>query len=167
MKSVIFGLLLAITFVQPLYALDEVILFDENDPEMNSAISQTRDTLDSFLLHTRTNHIHPDDVMLKVAFPRKHREGREGREHIWVSPFSQSATGFTGYLVNEPVDLGDIELGSPVFFTREMISDWMVFRDGVGYGSFTTRVILGRMPEEQAESIRSQLSDIPLLDEWK
>ena len=51
--------------------------------------------------------------------------------------------------------------GSPYRAGSAMISDWGYVRDGRMYGNYTTRVMLKRIPAEQAEGLRKILSPQP------
>ncbi|WP_292168361.1 DUF2314 domain-containing protein [Mesorhizobium sp.] len=76
-------------------------------------------------------------------------------EHFWVIPFRRTATGFAGVLANEPQAVRNVVNGQDIEFTRDDISDWGYTRDGRQVGSFTVCVMLKKMPEEDADYLRS------------
>lgn len=123
-------------------AEDRVLPYSESDPRMNAAILEAQRSLPEFLEAaldaqglSRQGHV------VKVAMPTS--SDPTSREHIWVAPFARLTDGrFTGYLDNEPQDLGDLRLGDRIVFSSDMISDWGILSEaGRSYGQFTTRVI--------------------------
>lgn len=119
---------------------DGVTYFDDGDATMNAAVAEARATLDLFLTHAITPQGQGiPTAMLKVAFPA---QSRGGDEIIWVEALSRTATGFGGYLANQPVDMGPLRHGDYVEFGAQQINDWgLDAPSGQLYGHFTTRVI--------------------------
>lgn len=159
MKTLLTLLLLfvSVTFAS---AGDQIILFEEDDPAMNTAIHQARESLEGFFSHTTK---HADKTALKVAFPTS----SGGLEHIWVDNSARNGDRFTGTLANEPDDLGAWRNGSEVTFNHDQISDWGINIDGRGYGYFTVRVMLPRLDKESAAGLRAWLSEDPLPADWR
>ncbi len=73
---------------------------------------------------------------------------------------------FTGDLTNEPDDLAGLHHGDSVAFTYDQISDWYFTMNGKGYGYFTLRAMLPRLPKEQAEQFKEFLSPNPVPENW-
>jgi len=73
-------------------------------------------------------------------------------EHIWVSDVSRDGGEFKGFLSNDPVKVSGFKYGDEVTFTEADISDWQYIKDDQMYGHYTTRVLVSRLPAEQAVS---------------
>lgn len=124
------------------HAEDALMLFDTDDPAMNTAIADAQKTLPRFLAHAfdETGTSLPD-ALVKVGLPTVN--GPNSLEHIWVAPFSRiSETEYSGLLANEPDDLGGLQQGDTIKFTVSQISDWSVTSpQGLYWGNYTTRVM--------------------------
>ena len=167
MKLIALPLTLLILLATPVPAADPVIDFGSGDAEMNAAIAEARSTLDLFLTHAKPGDPRYQDVSVKVAFPTTRPGSTAGHEHIWVSPFEIGTNEYVGALANEPRGLSGLSLGSKVRFTKDMISDWSVVQDGVGYGYYTVRVMLPQLPKDQAAGLRDFLSKDPVPAAWR
>lgn len=147
-------------------AADQTVPFGEDDPAMAAAVADARRTLDRFLEHG-TDKIGQSlpGAFVKVAFEVQHPEMTH--EIIWIGPFKRdSDTQFVGLLSNEPEAL-PFKYREPVPFTYDMIRDWSYWADdGLGYGNFTTHVVLDALPAEQADPIRAQLATTPVPQGW-
>lgn len=150
---------------------DETVQFDADDPLMTAAVSAARETLASFLDHTRGNGawLHPDAEM-KVALHTTVAARQlydVAVEIIWVSDIKRNGKNFTGRLANAPNMLGDLQFGDQVSFTQAQIRDWSLpGADGRMFGHYTTRVVLDRLPPEQAAGYREYLSENPAPSGW-
>jgi uncharacterized protein YegJ (DUF2314 family) len=96
------------------------------------------------------------DFTLKVPLPYA-----GGRELIWMGDVRVEGDEFTGRIANAPVHQRVIREGSPHRVKQTEIVDWYFMRDGKMHGSYTTRVMLKRMPPEQAERLRAILAPLP------
>lgn len=137
---------------QPLTAAgteDKVVSVSDEDPEMNAAIAAARRTLPDFL---KVVDKPPPDVRdVSFKFPL------DGWEHIWVTNVSRRGNVLVGELDNEPVAKG-YRLGQHVEVPLEQVSDWS-YRgaDGVMRGHRTTRLLLARLPADEAAQIRAYM----------
>lgn len=142
---------------------DRVTPFDSEDAEMNAAIDQARQSYARFLADFQAA---PERLrqyyMVKVGLPA---DGG-GQEHIWVDTLHMEGERLMGRLANRPVYLPGMELGSPVEVRAEQISDWSITRADGMYGNFTTRVMIGRMSNEEAAPYRRAMSVTPLPTDW-
>ncbi|MCU0904553.1 MAG: DUF2314 domain-containing protein [Tabrizicola sp.] len=126
----------------PAIAQDGLVSYDASDSRMTAAIFAAQESLPGFLeVALEPNGTSRDGYLMKVGFPTE--RDPTSLEHIWVGPFAQLKNGkFVGFLDNEPVDLGDLDLGDQVPFSADMVSDWTYRSErGLAYGQFTTRVI--------------------------
>jgi uncharacterized protein YegJ (DUF2314 family) len=77
-----------------------------------------------------------------TRFAVKTRLTRLGNaEHIWVNVDNMSAGKIAGTLGNDPVDLGDLKMGSRVEVEIGQVEDWIFLRDGAPMGAFTVPVL--------------------------
>lgn len=125
---------------------DDVVPISQNDREMNAAIAEARRTLPEFLKIVDK----PPPGVDSIAF--KYPLG--GWEHIWVSDVERRGNVLVGRLDNEPMQ-ENYRIGQVVEVPFAQVSDW-AYRgaDGVMRGHRTTRVILGRIPKDEAARIR-------------
>ncbi|MBZ9558930.1 MULTISPECIES: DUF2314 domain-containing protein [unclassified Modicisalibacter] len=124
----------------------EVIEVPRNDVEMNKAIQKARESLDVFVERLKSPQDGDSNFTLKVAVTDE-----QGTEHFWVSDISLTSSGFEGVIANEAEVVKAVSLGQKVSFDADVVSDWSFEHNGVKQGAFTLRVLLERMPEEQAE----------------
>lgn len=165
-RLLLVGVLLALPLVSQ--AGDPVVDFAPDDPAMNTAIHQARDTLDVFWANTLDEKGKSQaNTSLKVAFPVD-MTGYDN-EIIWVSGFHRkSDERYVGFLANEPNYMPNKQVGSKVRFTADQIRDWAYFdANGKLFGHYTTRVLVKTLPQIQAKPILDLLSDFPVPDRWK
>ncbi len=62
-------------------------------------------------------------------------------EFIWLDVIGLEPDYIHGTLANDPVDLGDLVLGSQVEVPVKDLNDWAFFKDGVASGMFTVAAI--------------------------
>ena len=77
----------------------------------------------------------------------------EEAEFVWATELERSGGRMTGVLVNQP-EYTDDRLGDRVNIAEADIIDWAYFRGAVMQGAFTNRVLLDRLPPEEAEQLR-------------
>ena len=133
-----------------------VIDYREDDRAMNKAIEDARATLPNFWRAYEAKA--GSDFMLKVEFPAS----RGGTEHIWVGEIHRDGAKLTGVLLNEPSFLPQWRRSSTVEFQIGQVSDWAYVKFNRLWGSYTTRVMLARMSEQEAAEMREFLSDTPV-----
>ncbi len=147
---------------------DPVVKYNRTDPAMKHAIQNALGSLDLFLkaMDTGNGNFHPDSS-LKVSF--EVNTGETDNEIIWVDHLRREKNGrFLGRLANEPNFMDGLELGSNVQFSAAQIRDWGYYgEDQKLYGHYTTRVLVQRLPKEQAASILSILSNPIVPTAWK
>ena len=128
---------------------DQIVSVRGGDDEMNAAIAKAQASLDEFLKIARSPPAGASGFKLKVRAHDAH-----GVEHMWVTPFSQTALGFTGILADEPEKVVSLEIGQKLDFTRAEISDWGYVLDGKQKGSFTVCVMFKHMPASDVAQYR-------------
>ena len=120
---------------------DPVTMFADDDAVMNAAIDEALASLPLFLRNVFESGAQAlPQAQLKIALPTA---SGSGDEIIWADRV-QSLGGdrYMAVLINRPVDLGSLQLGSSVEFSRNAIRDWgLPSADGRLYGQYTSRVI--------------------------
>jgi uncharacterized protein YegJ (DUF2314 family) len=128
---------------------DRTVVVSSDDAEMNGAIRKAQATLDEFL------QVHARPPKGASGFRLKVRvEDAGGGEHLWIDPFEQTASGFSGIVANEPDYLRSVSIGDKITFQREDISDWGYVQDGKQKGSFTVCALFKHMTKEEADRYR-------------
>jgi uncharacterized protein YegJ (DUF2314 family) len=130
---------------------DSTVLIKTEDAEMQAAIEHAQATLDDFLKLNANAPAGASQFRLKV----KVKDSRI-TEHMWVTPFKQTSTGFVGILADEPEYVKGVTNGQRLTFARADVSDWGYVQDGKQKGSFTVCVLFKNMPADQVKQYREQ-----------
>lgn len=130
---------------------DPVTYVADDDAQMNAAIAHARSTVGDFVARSR-NPL-PTDEAFGV---KKMIADGNGAEHFWLTDISYTDGVFTGLIGNEPQVVQGLKLGQSVQVKSTEITDWMYIDKGKMVGNFTLRVLLERMPEEEAQALRKQ-----------
>lgn len=128
---------------------NKVYNISSQDAEMEAAIAKARATLDDFLKVHAKPPKGADEFKIKVMFT-----GGGNTEHIWVTPFEATKTGFKGTLAGEPRYVKHLANGQDVTFTRADITDWGYALNGKQKGSYTVCVMFNHMPAADANRYR-------------
>jgi len=136
-------------FAQDTGGDDSVVMVGASDPKMVAAIKKARATLDDFLQVAANPPPGASGFKLKVAvrYPG-------GAEHMWVTPFVVTSTGFQGTLSNVPAKVQSMKIGQVFQFTRGEVSDWGYTLNGRQIGSFTVCALFVSMPRDKADFYR-------------
>jgi uncharacterized protein YegJ (DUF2314 family) len=81
-------------------------------------------------------------------------------EHFWLTRIKREGEKYSGLISNQPQSVKTVKMGQRYEFTADMVSDWTFKRNGKLVGNETMRVLLPRMPEEQAAVYR-QMYETP------
>jgi uncharacterized protein YegJ (DUF2314 family) len=127
--------------------------------DLAAASQQAREKLPYFWEHFDAPEAEEYDFSLKVAFPRQ--DGHEGVEEAWVENIARSPEKLTGELMVDPKYLGSQREGAIMEFSDKQIVDWAFLQGEKLIGHYTTRVMLPRMPGDQAEGLRSMFGENP------
>lgn len=146
---------LASTDVGPSGARGVAMVAASGDEKLDAAIVRARASLGEFWSRSAAPAQGDEAFMVKVAL----RTRKGGLEHIWVASPVRNGDTFTGRLANDPQDMPGVKAGARIEFSEAQISDWMYRRDGKIVGNRTLRVLVERMPEEQAAQYRAMLAD--------
>lgn len=126
---------------------------------LSAATAQARAHLGYFWTHEQAPTDTEYDFRLKVSLPRT--DGQKGDAWVWVESIAREGDTLSGQLAAETPELAGIKKSDVVEFTEPQIVDW-AFISGVKlYGHYTTRVMLPRLPPDQADAMRSMFGDNP------
>ena len=114
-----------------------VVRIEEDDPRMLAAVETARRRWPEFVeaFQSRSGN---DEDKFSVKAPI---ESNGNVEFIWLDVIGLEPNYIHGTLANDPVDLGDLVLGSQVEVPVKDLNDWAFFKDGVANGMFTVAAI--------------------------
>jgi uncharacterized protein YegJ (DUF2314 family) len=141
--------------VAPAAPKERVISVLSEDKDMNAAIEKARGSLAAFWKSYDAPGPGETDHALKVAVA-----GNGTTEHFWLTRIKRDGGKLSGVISNQPQSVKSVRVGQRYEFTSDMISDWTFKRNGKLVGNETMRVLLPRMPEEQA-SVYRQMYETP------
>jgi uncharacterized protein YegJ (DUF2314 family) len=141
--------------VAPPKQKDGVISVLSEDKDMNAAIQKARGSLNDFWKSYDAPASTEADHALKVAIA-----GNGSTEHFWLTRIKRENGKFSGVISNQPQSVTTVKMGQRYEFSGDMISDWTFKRNGKLVGNETMRILLPRMPEEQAAVYR-QMYETP------
>jgi len=133
---------------------DPVVSVSTDDPEMNAAISQARESLTDFWQVFDSPDRGESDFALKVRI-----EDRYGVEHFWVTDLRRDADKVYGLIGNEPNTVRSVQLGDEIEVPKDDVTDWLYMRDGKMVGNYTLRPLLKGMPAAEVERLKSMMAD--------
>jgi uncharacterized protein YegJ (DUF2314 family) len=127
--------------------------------DLAAATKQARAQLAYFWQHREAPEDDEYDFLLKVSFPPK--DGTKEDEQLWVEDLGKSEDIISGNLSTTPAHQGETKKGDEVTFTEKQIVDWAFFQNEKLLGHYTTRVMLPRLPQDQAEAMSSMFGENP------
>ncbi|NHZ79047.1 DUF2314 domain-containing protein [Massilia sp. CCM 8695] len=130
---------------------DRVVMIKNESPVMAAAITKAHASLDTFLATHAKPPAGADMFRLKVKITDEN-----GSEHMWVMPFKQTSSGFSGTIANDPEIVESVENGEEITFKRADISDWGYVQNGKQKGSFTVCAMFNTMPANVVKQYREQ-----------
>jgi uncharacterized protein YegJ (DUF2314 family) len=130
---------------------DRIYQVEAADPEMNAAKAKAIAGLATFYRALAAPSPDEGEFMLKFDIVPG-----EQAEFVWANRIDRSSRPMTGILLNQP-EQGDAKPGDRVRIAEGDIVDWTYRKGGVMQGGFTNRVLLGRMPPDEAAAYRAYL----------
>jgi len=121
------------------------------DKEMNAAKAKAIASLPEFYARLAQPTTGTTEYMIKFDILPG-----EDAEFVWATDLDRAGAPMTGVLVNQP-EATDHRIGQRVPIPEADIVDWTYRKGGVMQGGFTNRVLLERMPADEAESFRKYL----------
>jgi uncharacterized protein YegJ (DUF2314 family) len=126
---------------------------------LSAAAAQARTHLAYFWAHEQAPTDTEYDFRLKVELPRK--DGQPGKAQTWVETVARDGEKLSGQIAAETPELVGAKKGDVVEFIEPQVVDWAFFAGEKLYGHYTTRVMLPKLPLEQADAMRSMFGDNP------
>jgi uncharacterized protein YegJ (DUF2314 family) len=121
------------------------------DPELDAAITQARDSLNTFVEKIATPHTDRTIVAVKVRFYPPDNLPQD----IWVDGVTNVDDVFHGNMGDDIPSLR-LKFGQKIMLDEKDILDWMIVEDGKLIGGYTIRLAMQRMsPEERARFLKS------------
>ncbi|MFK8113105.1 MAG: DUF2314 domain-containing protein, partial [Rubripirellula sp.] len=100
-----------------------VIPIQDDDPEMVKAVNTAKNRWPEFVTEYQKSRGEEDHEARSFTVKAKITRG-DSIEFIWVNVIGLEPKYVHGNLANDPVDLGDLKLGSQVEFPIEDVCDW-------------------------------------------
>ena len=116
------------------------------DLELDIAITQARDSLDTFIEKIATPHSDRTIVAVKVRFVLPDSSTQD----IWVDQISYQDGSFHGTMGDDIPSL-KLNIDDKIKIESKDIVDWMIVEDGKLIGGYTIRLAFQRMSPEQKE----------------
>ena len=128
---------------------DEITYVESDDAEMNAAKARARAGLPQFFDHLENPAADERDFMVKFDILPG-----DDAEFVWARALDRSTSPMTGTLVNQP-EFTDHRVGQRVPIPDATIVDWSYVKGATMQGDFTDRVLIDRMPAEEAANERA------------
>jgi uncharacterized protein YegJ (DUF2314 family) len=139
-------LLLAVPL--PGRAQDATIGVPESDPEMRAAIAKARAGLPVFFGHATAPAPGEGGFLIKYDIVPE-----APAEFVWAEIVSHHGDFSVARLANAPRD-PRFTKGQQVTVRDSQVIDWAYWRDGTMQGAATMRVLISRMPADEAQAMR-------------
>lgn len=129
---------------------DHIVTVDANDAEMNAAMTRARATIEPVLQKLEEGSV--DTFSVKVGI----QDGGQV-EYFWLNNIDFQDGIFTGTIDNAPERVHNVKLGQKITVKKGDIADWLYRKNGKMYGNYTLRVLLKKMPPDEAAKYRKIL----------
>ena len=116
------------------------------DLELDAAIQQARDSLNTFIEMIGTSHADRTFVAVKVRFFPPDSLPQD----IWVDQVTYSDGVFRGSM-GDDIPALKLELGKRINVAEKDMIDWMIVQDGKLIGGYTIRLAVKRMTDQERE----------------
>ena len=116
------------------------------DLELEAAVQQARDSLDTFIETIATPHADRTFVAVKVRF----KPPDELPQDTWVDAVTYTDGVLRGEMGDDIPSL-KLEMGERITIKEKDIVDWMIVQDGKLIGGYTIRLAVQRMSPEERE----------------
>jgi len=130
---------------------DRIYPVEATDAEMNSAKAKAIAELPNFYRALAAPAADESEFMIKFDIAPG-----EAVEFVWANRLDRSSRPMTGILLNRP-EQAAARPGDRVRIAEGSIVDWTYRKNGVMQGGYTNRVMLGRMPPDEAAAYRAYL----------
>ena len=131
---------------------ENIVLITSDDPEMNKAIEQARETWDTFVSVYKQRKRYNRKLSIKYPF-----QADESYEHLWLGNLRIINGKVTGWIRNTPKYTTEVRRGDKIEIDPKKISDWMYFEHGKMKGGFTVLVALEQLDENEKNKMKKML----------
>ena len=121
------------------------------------ASEQAQARFEEFWAHYSAPAENEYDFRIKIDVPGEVEPTVEGGG-LWVEEVIPVEAGYSGLAAAATGTIGE---GEPVTFAARDIRDWSFVRGEQLLGHYTTRVMLPRLPPEQADALKSMFAENP------
>lgn len=122
-----------------------VIPISGDDPHMRAAVATAKQRWPEFVQAFEQRSEGYSDFCVKAKITVD-----EVTEYIWVDVIGMEPKYVHGNLANDPVDLGDLKLGSQVEFPIDDVQDWCYMKDDEPVGLFSLEAIKKAQQAQQS-----------------
>jgi uncharacterized protein YegJ (DUF2314 family) len=125
--------------------------FGRNDYKLRLAMADARHFLPKFVAAMRAGD--GAGFQVKVPLPI---DG--GFEHVWMNDLKVDGESFTGVIAQTPKEASRYAKGTPHRARFSEVSDWAYWKNGLMEGGYTVRVMLERLPKDEADRVKARLA---------
>lgn len=130
-----------------------IVTVRSEDEEMEHAIARARASLPAAIERFIAGELQAFSVKVRVS------DG-QNNEHFWLSDPKYNNGKFVGTIEAQPQLVSGITEGQVYEAPIESVTDWMHLRDGLMHGNYTLRVLLPKMPREEAVKYAAHLAPL-------
>ena len=130
-----------------------IVSVRSEDEEMEHAIACARASLPAAIEQFLAGQLHAFTVKVRVS------DGQNA-EHFWLSNTQFGNGMFFGTIDAQPQMVSGITEGQAYQAPIEDVTDWMHLRDGLMHGNYTLRVLLPKMPQDEARKYAAHLAPL-------
>ncbi len=124
---------------------------------IREASAEAKDAFEDFWARYEAPAENEYDFRIKIDIPGEALSADEGGG-LWVEDVVRSEAGFTA---RAAAVAGTVSEGDRVSFVEADIRDWSFVRGEELIGHYTTRVMLPRLPPDQADALKSMFGENP------
>ncbi len=130
-----------------------IVSVRSEDTEMERAMARARDSLPGVLERFIAGELENFSVKVRVS------DGQNS-EHFWLSDVEYHDGRFSGTINAQPQMVNGIVEGQVYQASIDDVTDWIHLRDGLMHGNYTLRVLLPRLPKEEATKYAAHLAPL-------
>lgn len=130
-----------------------IVSVRSEDEEMEHAIAEARASLPAAIERFIAGELQAFTVKVRVS------DGQNA-EHFWLSDTKYNNGMFVGTIEAQPQMVSGITEGQVYEAPIESVTDWMHLKDGLMHGNYTLRVLLPKMPQEEARKYAAHLAPL-------
>ncbi|MFT5882106.1 MAG: hypothetical protein ACI9FG_000604 [Crocinitomicaceae bacterium] len=130
-----------------------IVSVRSGDEEMETAIAHARERLPKVLDQFLADELDEFTVKIRVSDGNDH-------EHFWLSDTKYVGGKFIGSIEAPAQTVSNITEGQEYEAELDEVTDWMHLKNGMMHGNHTLRVLLPKMPKDEAAQYASRLAPL-------